>query len=245
MNSVVELIDQKDVNDTIRCFAGKASLIQIRIDLAHFAATTFAVVGDELHALGSTSMGIPSGVTLHRARDEAVAVSLLLRVAAQLVSASADLFSDNRHYAAAALLRQLVEVEYLAWAIDERDQDGERWLQSSRSQRKSIFSPAKLREAAQGKFRCKDYSFHCEFGGHPTPMGAAMLLSGHKPKEQVLFTDLLGHTGRIWDYLVQWAHRSTCGEPIVKRSQQMFLRFNKWKLEDPLTRLPPPPLPDF
>ena len=226
MNTDNQLIDQKDVWNTIRRFAGKASLVKIRTDLAHYAARTFEVTGNELYALGTTPPEIKPEVVPQKRGDEAIAVSLLLRVAGQLVSASADLFSDNRQYAAAALLRQLVEVEYLAWAIDERDQDGERWLQSTRHQRKSLFSPSKLRKAAQGKFRCKDYSFHCEFGGHPNPMGVDMLLSDHKQEDQILFTDLLGHAGRIWDHLTRWAHQDPCGEPIVKRSRQMSLRFN-------------------
>jgi hypothetical protein len=33
------------------------------------------------------------------------------------------LFSNRQHYAAAALLRQLVEVEYLAWAFGTNNSD--------------------------------------------------------------------------------------------------------------------------
>ena len=79
-------------------------------------------------------------------------MSVLLRVAGQLTSASADLFADGRHYAAAALLRQMVEIEYLAWAFETRDGDGERWLRSNQQERQEFFKPAKLRAAAQGKF---------------------------------------------------------------------------------------------
>lgn len=245
INSDDQLINQEDVNDVIRHFAGMASLIKIRTDLAHYTAETFEVAGSEVYALGSAISDTKLKNVPCRQSEEAIAVSLLLRVAAQLASASADLFSDNRHYAAAALLRQLVEVEYLAWAIDERDQDGEHWLKSDRSQRRNHFSPTKLRQAAQGKFRGKDYNFHCEFGGHPTPMGAAMLLTGNKAREQIMFADLLGHAGRIWDHIVRWARQDTCGEPIVKRNRQMSMQFNVWKSKDPLTRLPPPPLSNF
>ena len=72
------------------------------------------------------------------------------------------------HYAAAALVRQLVEVEYLAWAFDARDSDAERWLRSTAEERRDFFAPAKLRKAAQGKFRGKDYGHHCEMGGQST-----------------------------------------------------------------------------
>ena len=158
-----------------------------------------------------------------------------------LSPASADLFSDGRIYAAAALLRQIVEVEYLAWAVDVRDQDGSRWIRSDKKQRMTFFSPTKLRKASKGKFRGQDYSFHCEFGGHPTPVGAAMLLNRNQTEVQILLVDLLGHAGRIWDHVVRWAKRSSHGGPILEHSQQMLSRFSAWKTQDPLTKLPPPP----
>src|ERR1700730_3113518 len=67
------------------------------------------------------------------------------------------------------LLRQMVEIEYLAWAVETRGGDGERWLRSDQQQRQSFCTPVKLRKAAQGRFRGKDYGYHCELGGHPVP----------------------------------------------------------------------------
>ena len=172
--------------------------------------------------------------------DEVVAVSLLLRICAELTSASADLFKDGRSYAAAALLRQIVEVEYLAWAIETRNRDGERWLRSSKEERETFFRPAKLRQAARGKFRGKDYGYHCELGGHPVP-GASVLLDGDIAVGQLLVVDLLGHVGRIWDHLVGWARGNDLGGPILVRSAAMSRRFGVWKLRDSLADLPPPP----
>ncbi len=57
-----------------------------------------------------------------------MAVSVLLLVADQLTSSSASLFADGRHYAAEALLRQVVEIEYLGWAFETRNGDGARGL---------------------------------------------------------------------------------------------------------------------
>ena len=189
----------------------------------------------------TVNRGSKSGSAVNEASDEATTVSLLLQISSQLVSAGADLFSDGRNYAAAALLRQMVEIEYLAWAVDVRDQDAIRWLRSDKKQRMAFFSPAKLRKAAKGKFRSYDYSFHCEFGGHPTPVGAAMLLNGNQAEAQILLTDLLGHAGRFWDHLIRWAKRSSHGGPILELSQQMLARFTVWKTQDPLAELPPPP----
>lgn len=95
------------------------ALINLRRALAQFTAETFNQVGDEPHAIGHI-FG-PDRVNGHspagHGSDEIVAVSLLLRIGGQLTHSIADLFADGRQYAAAALLRQIVEIEYLAWAL--------------------------------------------------------------------------------------------------------------------------------
>lgn len=216
--------------------------MQARYKLAQSTALTFSSVGHELHAAGHI-LGSDRVRGLSKAghgSDEVVAVSLLLRVAGQLASASTDLFSDGRHYAAAALLRQLVEVEYLAWAFDARDQDAERWLRSTHEERRDFFAPAKLRAAAQGKFRAKDYGYHCEMGGHPVPQ-AFMLLNNDLVTAQLLLSDLLGHTGRIWDHLLDWSANQPFAFPIHSKKEAMFAEYTAWKSLDLLTSLPPPP----
>jgi hypothetical protein len=217
-------------------------LITLRDQLAKFTAATFHQVGDELHAVGHifgpdrVNGDSPGG----HGSDEIVAVSLLLRIAGQLVSASADLFADGRHYAAAALLRQLVEIEYLAWAFQTRDKDAERWLRSTREERESFFKPAKLRQASDGRFRGKDYGYHCELGGHPVP-GSFILLRGDVAISQLLLSDLLGHTGRIWDHILDWAGGNSWAVPIIIPHREDMLRmYAEWKEADTLTALPPP-----
>jgi hypothetical protein len=173
--------------------------------------------------------------------DEVVAVSLLLRIASQLTSASADLFADGRTYAAAALVRQIVEIEYLAWAFDTRNKDAERWLRSTREERESFFRPAKLRQDSCGTFRGKDYGHHCELGGHPVPR-SSVLLRDDIACGQLLLSDLLGHTGRIWDHVLDWTEQNTWVAPVViPFREEMLRRYGEWKATDGLTQLPPPP----
>jgi len=100
----------------------------------------------------------------------------------------------------------MVEIEYLAWAFETRDRDGERWLRSDQEQRQEFSKPAKLRAAARGKFRGKDYGYHCELGGHPVPK-AVILLEEDPTISQSLLADMLGHVGRIWDHVVGWAQQ--------------------------------------
>jgi hypothetical protein len=100
-----------------------------------------------------------------------------------------------------ALLRHMVEIEYLGWAFETRNGDGARGLRCDQPERQEFSKPAKLRAAAQETFRGKDYGYHCELGGHPVP-GASPLLRGDAAISQLLLSDLLGHVGRIWDHLV-------------------------------------------
>jgi len=118
---------------TIRLAAGSKKFRNQRRQLAHFSSDIFLSAGTELHLLGHiVGPDRVEGVSpFGYGSDETVAVSVLLRIASQLVSSSADLFQDDRQYAAAALLRQMVEIEYLAWAMETRDREGELWLRSS------------------------------------------------------------------------------------------------------------------
>ncbi len=139
--------------------ANDREVIACRYELARFSAKELEAAGTELHVVGHLigTDRVQGSSPFGHGNDETVAVSVLLRIAGQLISASADLFADGRQYAAAALLRQMVEIEYLAWAFDVRDGDGERWLRSDQHERQEFFKPAKRRAAAQGKFRGKDY----------------------------------------------------------------------------------------
>lgn len=213
-----------------------------RLALAKFTAEVFEQTGSELHVIGfalgpdrATGMS-PWG----NGTDETVGVSVLLRVGAHLTAASADLVGAQRTYAAGALVRQLVEVEYLAWAFGTRDKDAEKWLRSSKKERETFFSPGKIRKAAAGKFRGVDYSLHCELGGHPVPVGSVLLQTDTPDLAQFLLADMLGHVGRTWDHIVAWARRSDHGEVVLKRELEMLSQFSKWKDGDPLASLPPP-----
>ncbi len=242
MKTTVDATVLKNVRATLHATARDPLLVEQRFDLAKFSAKTFTSSGEELHILGHiigpdrAEGASPFG----HGSDEAVSISTMLRIGGQLISSSTDLFKDGRTYAAAALLRQLVEIEYLAWAVEEKNGEGERWLRSDKSEREQFFKPAKLRKAAGQKFRGQDYGYHCELGGHPTPR-ATLLLQNNPNSTQLLLSDLLGHTGRIWEHFVGWAKESQYGTPILSRTPEMRNKFMAWKAADPLLGLPPPP----
>jgi hypothetical protein len=227
--------------DGIRSAALDAEQVTARMELAQFASKVFQEAGQELHLAGHI-LGTDrrDGISPFGHGDDAtVAVSMLLRIGSQLVSASADLIGDGRHYAGSALIRQLVEVEYLAWAFETKDEEAARWLRSTHHERRSFFTPAKLRAAAGKRFRSRDYGHHCELGGHPVP-SSWRLLNDDLAIAQLMLSDCLGHSSRIWDHVVGWAKGHPHGEWILSKGDEMHKRYSQWKKIDLLTTLPPP-----
>lgn len=235
-----------DLKELVRLAALDPDIIAERMALAAFTAETFRHVGDKLHAIGYVSgTDRRDGVSPFGYGDDAtVAVSLMLRIGSQLVSGAADLIADGRFYAGSSLVRQLVEVEYLAWAFETKSEEASRWLRSNRKERLNFFSPAKLRKESGGKFRSEDYSVHCELGGHPVP-DSWKLLHDDAVFPQCMLSDSLGHSERIWNHVVGWATESSNGSCVLssedEKLNEMSARYAKWKQADPLTVLPPPP----
>lgn len=219
--------------------------INARMTFAKFTAETFRDVGTKLHVWGHM-LGTDrrNGLSpFGHGDDAAVAVSMLLRIGSQLVSGCADLIADGRHYAGAALVRQLVEVEYLAWAFETKDEESAKWLRSTREEREQFFKPSKLRMTSNGRFRSTDYSFHCELGGHPVP-GSWRLLNDDTATAQLMLSDCLGHSTHIWNHVADWAEGYMLSEIVRKKHDAMGAQFAEWQRLDALTILPPPPAED-
>ncbi len=145
--------------------------------------------------------------------DRLVSLGYLSATAAALISGADDLIGRGNLYAGSALNRQLVEVEYLAWAFAEDQAEAANWLRSSPEERQRRWAPRHLRKRSRGRFRGSDYHDHCEFGGHPTPAGARALLGvdseksttlggdGPSTRELLLF-EVAQHGTSVWQYLL-------------------------------------------
>lgn len=140
----------------------------------------------------------------------------LTQIGGELATSCVELLEADHYYAAAALIRQLVEVEYLAWFFAEDDQAAARWFHSTPEQIRTIFSPAKLRKRAAGRFRKSEYWAHCDLGGHPNPR-AAFLLPDHTvtlPLEGA-WVDLGQHLERLWGLTVATLDRNQCRDTVT------------------------------
>jgi hypothetical protein len=147
---------KSDVALAIRDAALDPAIIKGRQELAAFTGSTFNTVGIELQVFGHLlGPDRKSGTSpFGHGNDAAVAVAMLLQIGSQLISGGAELIGGGRHYAGAALIRQLVEIEYLAWAFEAKNGVAAQWLRSdhiksaSRSLRQQSF--ARLRRTGLG-----------------------------------------------------------------------------------------------
>jgi hypothetical protein len=105
-------------------------------------------------------------------RRSFVAVGLVAQISSELVSGAQLLLRNGNEYGASALVRQLIECEYLLRAFRLNFTDAARWHDANDSERWD-FKPSKLREI--GGFDRKEYADHCESGGHPHPRGSRLL----------------------------------------------------------------------
>jgi hypothetical protein len=118
--------------------------------------------------------------------DAVVGLATIAQLAGQLCRGMTALLEIGSLYSAAALLRQIVETEYIAWAFAEDEDEAANWMRSSRDERLDCWQPRHLRGRSAGRFRAEDYHRHCEIGGHPTP-ASLQLLPDHKAYESTSY----------------------------------------------------------
>ncbi len=131
--------------------------------------------------------------------DRVVGVAVATEIAGQLAVGTLEMMRRGNTYAAMALLRQLLEVEYLLLAFAHEDEEARRWLNATDDELWRMFRPQTLRNRARGIFRHEQYRAHCGLGGHPSPR-ARLLLSEHSASvpPHLMWSDLVLHLRSIW-----------------------------------------------
>lgn len=179
-----------------------------------------------------------------------VAVSSVAQMSCELIKGSVTLLRNENEYAAAGLVRQLIECEYLFRAFQLDFADATKWLDASPSA-KYDFSPGKLRKI--GGFDDEEYSNHCEAGGHPRAGGRHLLelerlvadLQHARKRESnevnvMLWLDLALHCDRTWralDRLLSLEHARYNFVPRVAASvERADAAHSAWLAADPLAR---------
>jgi hypothetical protein len=180
--------------------------------------------------------------------DATVGLATVMQIAGELTSGAAVLLRDGNRYGAAALIRQLVEVEYLAWAFAEDEQEAERWMRSDKAERRQFWQPMRIRERSEGRFRGVDYASHCGRGGHPSPEGINLLPDHQAPDASPAFwwCDLAIHGHSVWRYALLAAGKlGNEGSLLaIEREGDLAGAEGRWRTVDPFIeicrRLTPP-----
>ncbi|MDO8213468.1 hypothetical protein [Conexibacter sp. CPCC 206217] len=173
--------------------------------------------------------------------DGLVGLSTVTQIGGELLSGANALLDQDNSYGAAALIRQMVEVEYLAWAFAEDPDEATTWLRSQRDERLKMWQPRHLRERSQGRFRGSDYRHHCEFGGHPTPTGM-VLLPCHARGPAVERYEIALHGTSAWEYVSVAAERFGYGEQVrsVAEATGLTEAIGAWREDDRLWHIRKP-----
>jgi hypothetical protein len=142
-------------------------------------------------------------------RDDSVAgLARVAQIGGELAQGSLALLGAGRVYAAMALHRQLVEVEYLLWTFADDADAGARWLRASPAQLDRHFSPSAMRKRAGDRFRHSEYRTHCRLGGHPNPQAAHHLPGRDRDAvmgARMQWLDLGLHLDRGWGFMLDAA----------------------------------------
>jgi hypothetical protein len=207
-------------------------LKETRRGLCSTLAAQMAECGDRLWAFG---MG-PA--------DARTAISFVVQFGGSLAEGAVMLGSLRNWYAASALVRQLIEVEYLVYLFCNDLDETLRWLRGSTDDLRTLFSPSKMRQrAGEGQFRPSEYQVHCSFGGHPTPRAQFLLpsriLKHHQnpigSNEEVFWVDLAQHLRRLWRHIeaLSIEHPSAHLDVIHQYAGTAALAIERWEAADP------------
>lgn len=187
----------------------RALAVSLRLAFAQ-VADTMHVVG---HVLGSDRVEghSPTG----NGDDGMVALAFTARAASSLVGGALDLLASSNTYAAAALTRQLVEVEHLTWTFAQDVEHAASWLRADRAERLASWQPGHLRKRSDGRLSGPDYWTHCDLGGHLTPAGARGLLNDPAMARDVVLREVVHHGLTTWDHLSEAAALREAGDVVI------------------------------
>jgi hypothetical protein len=175
-----------------------------------------------------------------QAFSEFRAVSTVLCMAAELAEAAVEMAKKTRYYAVAAVIRQLIECEYLLTLFNDDLEHARCWRESTPDEVRRSFAPQTMRRLTG--FADEEYWNHCSTGGHPAPKGAR-LLEKLDPARQSwpysaaeLLIDLGLHLRRIWKALdaLLMKHHARYGRVRADQRRQAEEAWSQWLQADPV-----------
>lgn len=219
-------MENEQLKSKIVSSVGGPELWVVRRDTAIHVTSTIKALG--------TSLSAESELTGDRGKSIR-GMGDIMQMCGELGHAASTMLSSGQHYAGAALLRQIVEIEYLTWTFEKGRSSLKVWLESTDKERMKMFSPAQLRKNSKGRFLSADYKNHCEQGGHPVPRGIPLLGGKSIEGAQLLIADLLVHCWRTCDQVRAWLRIQKYGLPM--EIEKIGVCLSKWGEQDPLYKL--------
>jgi hypothetical protein len=206
--------------------------------------------GIKLFAIGNAIAGGPGKAQDPEVKDLLecmIGLSCVVQIAGELGVACVRLLKTGQFYASSALIRQIVECEYLCRAFAQDQDEARKWLNTTRSQRLSIWSPRHMRKQSGGEFRDKDYAVHCETGGHPTPRAFMLLRPTQTIPINMIWIELTIHLANVWSHTTRAIPEII--RPLLDRkpgpqgnAAEVTTKVNEWLNSDPaleaVSRLP-------
>jgi hypothetical protein len=136
------------------------------------------------------------------------AIAAAMQMGGEIARGAVLLLSDGNRSSAAALIRQLVEVEYLLCLFAQHVDEPLRWASSDLAMVKKEFQPARMRTRCGERFRAEEYSSHCQVGGHPRFAGGHVLPEHFRLgplSDAAIFAagwvDLAQHLVQVWRWV--------------------------------------------
>lgn len=188
-----------------------------------------------------TDVGV--GEEAGQAFSEFRAVSTVACMAAELADAAVDAAKKQWYYAVGALIRQLIECEYLLTLFSDDLEHARWWRESTPDEVRTEFTPKKMRRLTG--FADQEYWDHCATGGHPAPKGARLLEKLDPARRSwpysaaELLIDLGLHLRRTWraiDALLVKHHARYAQVRAAERAQAGDA-WSRWLEADPVVEM--------
>lgn len=194
------MTERAEVAELLNDLAADPQSSALRAEVCRITGLGLARLGNLLWVSGYlVGPDRPAGASPYQFGDDrAVGLATVAQIGGELAAGAVGLLTAGNLYSAACLIRQLVEVEYLACAFGENDKIAADWLRADRDKRRTFWSPKRLRERANGQFLSRDYWSHCERGGHPSVEGMQLLPNHNNMPAAYVWADLASHLVGIW-----------------------------------------------
>jgi hypothetical protein len=230
----VQISDPERAAKVALGYAADEKMQAARVNALSKIATHLTDAGFKLHDIGQQDGLEPD------CRDRLEGLALVTVTAASLTAGIWHLAQANNMYPAHALLRQLVECEFVLWKFAQGASQSQEWLRSSPEQRRNSWKPATIYRDDNNDFRQKDYGGHCENGGHPTPVGSRMAagIMDLTITKANLFSDSIGHAKDSWRHMLESVsaidaeHEMNISDTLSETVSKFTDTWNEWSATD-------------